>query len=422
MQPCKGSFIAMAQFLVIGAGILGLSTALALQDRGLSVTLVDDAPLVPSASWGNAGHIAVEQVEPLASPGTLCGVPGRLLARDDALSLPFRDIRHWLPFGIRLALASRPARFRHGAAALKGLIAQAMPAWQRLVTSLDQPGLLKQDGHYVLWDTPQGAAAGLARWQASDTGTTKFRAIDADEAEQLNTLLRRPPAGGIRFQGSGHIDSHDRLFQAMREKICARGGQIVRGSAVRLPVTDGKAAARLADGTLLAGNGIVVTAGVASRPLMEGLGHRVPMIAERGYHLHAQPGNWPADLPPLVFEDRSLIVTRFADYLRCSSFVEFSHPDSPADPQKWERLRGRVQALGLPFPLPAQEWVGSRPTLPDYLPAIGRSDRAGNLFYAFGHQHLGLTLGPISAELIASIAIGQATSFDLSPFNLDRFG
>lgn len=412
----------MPQFLVIGAGILGLSTALALQDRGLSVTLVDEASDVPPASWGNAGHIAVEQVEPLASPATLRGVPGRLLAADDALSLPPRDIRHWLPFGVRLALASRPASFHRGSKALKALISHSMPAWERLVANLGQPGLLKQDGHFVLWDTPQSASAGLARWQTSDTGTTKFRSINTEEAAQLRDLLGREVAGGIRFQGSGHIESHDRLFHAMRQKMLARGGQITRGKVIRLPVTDGMATVRLADGTLLAGDGIIVTAGIASRPLMEGLGHTVPMIAERGYHLHAEPGDWPAELPPLVFEDRSLIVTRFADYLRCSSFVEFSHPDSPADSQKWERLRGRVRALGLPFPLPAKEWVGSRPTLPDYLPAIGRSDRAGNLFYAFGHQHLGLTLGPISAELIATMASGQHPALDLLPFDLNRFG
>jgi D-amino-acid dehydrogenase len=306
--------------------------------------------------------------------------------------------------------------------ALKGLVTHSMPAWQRLVSGLGQPGLLRQDGHYVLWDTPQSAAAGLARWQASDTGTTDFRPIDREETAQLRALLGRDPAGGIRFRGSGQIDSHDRLFQAMREKLLGHGGQIVTGKAIALPVTDGRAAVRLADGTLLAGDGIIVTAGVASRPLMESLGHRVPMIAERGYHLHAPPGEWPADLPPLVFEDRSLIVTRFADYLRCSSFVEFSHPDSPADPQKWDRLRRRVQALGLPFPLPAGEWVGSRPTLPDYLPAIGRSDRADNLFYAFGHQHLGLTLGPLTGELIAAQATSQRPALDLSPFDLDRFG
>ncbi|AUN33841.1 NAD(P)/FAD-dependent oxidoreductase [Niveispirillum cyanobacteriorum] len=409
----------MRSFLVVGGGIVGYSVALALQARGRSVVIVDDAPSVPAASWGNAGHIAVEQVEPLASPATLRGVPKRLLAKDDALSLPLRDVRHWLPFGMRLAAAARPDRFRAGKAALSPLIGGAMGAWERLVQGVGQPDLLIQDGHFVIWDTPVSAARGLTAWQAADTGTTRFRPIDADEREWLTRLLGRAPAGAIRFTGSGHIASHDLLFTALRRHFVERGGVMVTGRAVGLPVTDGKTAVALSDGRVLTADGVVVAAGVASKPLLEGIGHKVPMIAERGYHLHADVGHWPTDLPPLVFEDRALIVTRFRDYLRASSFVEFSHPDSPPDPAKWERLRGRIRDLGLPFPLPAREWVGCRPTLPDYLPAIGRSDRAANLFYAFGHQHLGLTLGPVTGERIAALVTDQGP--DLSAFDLNRF-
>lgn len=235
----------------------------------------------------------------------------------------------------------------------------------------------------------------------------------------LTALLGHAPAGAVRFLGSGHIAGHDLLFDAMRARFTAQGGVVRQGRAVALTLADGRAQVVLAGGDVLSPAQIVITAGVASRPLMEGLGHAVPMIAERGYHLHTSPGTWPADLPPVVFEDRALIVTRFRDYLRASSFVEFSHPDSPPDAGKWDRLRGRIRALGLPFDLPGAEWLGARPTLPDYLPAIGRSKVARNLLYAFGHQHLGLTLAPATADIVADMAAGQGrgpTAFDLSRF------
>lgn len=415
----------MDGFLVVGGGVLGFCTALALQDRGLCVTLLDEGAAVKPASWGNAGHIAVEQVEPLAAPATLRAVPGRLLARDDALSLPPRDVCHWLPFGVRLALASRPERFRAGRAALAGLMAGAMPAWERLVAGLGRPDLLIRDGHYVIWDSPASAARGLARLAAGDHGTARFRPLEPGDGAKgegaiLAALLGRVPAGAARCVGSGHIAGHDLLFDALRGRFLERGGVLLRGRAVGLPLAAGRARVVVEGGAELAPEGVVVAAGVASRGLMEGLGHRVPMIAERGYHLQTEPGRWPADLPPLVFEDRSLIVTRFRDYLRASSFVEFSHPDSPPDPAKWERLRARIRALGLPFALPGVEWMGCRPTLPDYLPAIGRSVRAANLLYAFGHQHLGLTLGPVTGQMVADMAMGQGRA--PAAFDLARFG
>jgi D-amino-acid dehydrogenase len=127
------------------------------------------------------------------------------------------------------------------------------------------------------------------------------------------------------------------------------------------------------------------------------------------------------DMPPVVFEDRSMIVTRFESGLRAASFVEFSSLSAPPDPRKWQRLRTHAAALGLPIEVDARPWIGARPTLPDYLPAIGRSDRAENLLYAFGHQHLGLTLGPLTGEIIAALATGAPPPVDATPFSLRRF-
>jgi glycine/D-amino acid oxidase-like deaminating enzyme len=172
---------------------------------------------------------------------------------------------------------------------------------------------------------------------------------------------------------------------------------------------------------VLAGDAIVVAAGAASGILLRPIGLSVPVIAERGYHIQSDGAGWPGDLPPVVFEDRSMIVTRFSSGLRAASFVEFAAIDRVPDPRKWARLRAHAAALGLPFRGEVGEWIGARPTLPDYLPAIGHSHTAQNLFYAFGHQHLGLTLGPITGEAIAALIAGEALPLDLSPFDLARF-
>jgi D-amino-acid dehydrogenase len=144
------------------------------------------------------------------------------------------------------------------------------------------------------------------------------------------------------------------------------------------------------------------------------------VIAERGYHLEGGADHWD-DLPPVVFEDRSLILTRFGDRLRAASFVEFGREASPPDPRKWARLRRHLSELGVRLEGPVAEWMGARPTLPDYLPAIGASRRVGGLYYAFGHQHLGLTLAAVTGELVAALMSGAAPSTDLAPFDLDRF-
>jgi D-amino-acid dehydrogenase len=154
---------------------------------------------------------------------------------------------------------------------------------------------------------------------------------------------------------------------------------------------------------------------------MEAVGHKVPMIAERGYHIRADAADWPADLPPVVYEERSMIITRYRNSVQAASFVELGRVDAPADPRKWDRLEQHVAQLGLPIRGPFTRWMGCRPTLPDYLPAIGRSQKADNLFYAFGHQHLGLTLAPITARLMTALITGGALAMPTEPFDIARF-
>ena len=392
---------------VIGGGIIGLNVALALQERGLAVVIIDQALDTPSASWGNAGHIASEQVEPLASWASVRSLPSRLYALGGAAAFPARAIGAWLPFGLQLMAASRPARFAKGKAAMTALLAESLPAWRRRVANLGKADLLKEDGHIILWESDASAKAGRAAWQQADTGTATWRDLSAAEGAALQGRCKTPIAGGIRFQGSASIADPTDLLSAMCSKFEASGGTFEHK--VATAVTPSRA-----DIT-------VICAGVASGKLMESFGHSAPIIAERGYHIQATNQMWGEGLQPLVFEDRSVVVTQFRSALRATSFVEFARASDPPDPGKWRRLIDHAKAIGLPFDEGCDTWVGARPTLPDYLPAIGRSDRAPGLFYAFGHNHLGLTTGPITGELVAALVTGEAPSVDLSPFSLARF-
>lgn len=397
--------------LVIGGGIVGLCSALALRERGFEVKLLDDAPARPPASWGNVGHIATEQVAPLASWPMALETPRRLMLAGGPVSFPPTAIGTWLPFGLRLLAAGSPGRFARGKAALSALLARALPAWRARAAGLGVPDLVRENGHLVCWESTVSAdrgRRGLAETIAE--GVTRHEATAADGAA-LARAIGRPVAGAARYTGTGSVSDPGAVLEALRHAFLDTGGRIETGIA-------GPERLRRRESAL-----VVITAGVRSGALMEALGHPTPIVAERGYHIQSAEAarDWPEDLPPVVFEDRALVVSRFGSGLRATSFVEFTRHEAPPDPRKWARLHAHMAELGHPFGADATTWHGSRPTLPDYLPAIGRSSKDPRVIYAFGHQHLGLTLGPITGEIVADLATDERPAIDLSPFAVERF-
>jgi glycine/D-amino acid oxidase-like deaminating enzyme len=406
--------------LVIGGGIVGKACALALCRAGETVLALDPQSPSRPASYGNAGHIALEQVEPLASPAALASAFRRLFPLGGALDFRLADIAAWGPWAARFIRASTPEGAAHGKRALGGLLQDALPAWRRLAASLGRPDLLVEHGHVVVWESPETARAGLAAWRAADTGQARLTALSDPMRRGLLQSLKAPIAGGARFENTGQVRDPALVLESLDEAFTASGGRRQVGRAMRLRTADRRIEVLLEDGQWLKPERVLVAGGVGSGALLRDLGHVAPVIAERGYHLEGGAGDW-GDLPPVVFEDRSLILTRFGDRLRAASFVEFGRESSPPDPRKWARLHRHLAELGIRMEGPIAEWMGARPTLPDYLPAIGASRRADNLYYAFGHQHLGLTLAAVTGELVAALMGGTATAVDLAPFDLDRF-
>ncbi len=406
----------MAHNIVIGGGIIGLSCGLSLLARGEAVTLIDDDAQGLAASWGNAGHIAVEQVEPLASLATIRSLPQRLFCLGGAASFPPRAFPHWLPFGLRLLAASRPAAFTRGCDALHGLLGLAMPAWQHRVAEIGAPDLLRAGGHLIAWHDPRKAQAGRNAWHSAMTGTARVIDASASDLAAIARLCVPPPVAAIRIEGTGQIADLRRLRACLIASFHARGGRTMSGTATLRRNGD------RVEFPGIAADRVLICAGARSADLLASAGHRVPLIAERGYHLRCDASGWPEDMPPLVFEERAMIVTRYESALQLASFIEFNRVGARPDVRKWMRLEQHATQLGLPVQGPFQRWMGCRPTLPDYLPAIGRSRHVGNLYYAFGHQHLGLTLAPLTGELVAGLIAGEQPPLPLAPFDIARFG
>jgi D-amino-acid dehydrogenase len=413
--PVKG-----AEILVIGGGMVGSACALALQHAGARATLVDPGDARARASFGNAGQICIDHCEPGANLANVWSAAGRLFAFGGPLDFRARDWDLWAPWTAEYLRACLPGRFRSGTAATAALQARSIPAWRTLLDLAGRPDLLEPVGYFGLWENEAAARFGTAALQRSDLGPATVRPVTPQELARLREVFAGRPAGGVLFDNSAKLRDPGGTVEALQAAFAAAGGVLLQGRVARLE-TAGRTSAVLDSGERLSPQRIVVCGGVRSRSLMRDLGVRAPLIAERGYHLHFAEHRWPADVAPALFQDRWVLATRFDTGVRLTSFTELARPDTPPDPRKWAALRRHAEALGVPVEGEGEEWMGARPTLPDFLPAIGRVAGRPEVLYAFGHQHVGVTLAAATAEAVLELAGAETTPPRLGAFDLQRF-
>lgn len=406
----------MSRIWVVGGGVIGAAAAVRLAQAGWQVGLVDPGDEQARASFGNAGQICPELSEPLASWGTAKGAFRRLYAFGGPLDFRLSDIGLWGPWALRYLKAC--GYFEANTAALASLQQRTVPAWRELLASIGRPDLLLDLPHTGVWESERTAAAGVAAMQHANLGPAGVRALTTAEVAKLAERFAGRPKGGVVFRGPVKLADPGETVQALHTALAALGVEIRTGRVTRLKAATEGVTLELEGGEKIKADNVLIAAGARSASLTRQAGLKAPLLAERGYHLAYPDHDWPEGQGPVVFEDRGVFLTRHTSGVRMTGFTEIGRPDAPPDPRKWRTLERHIRELQVPVRGEPSRWMGSRPSLPDFLPAIGRK---GPILYAFGHQHIGMTLGAATADAVVELASANATPERMKPFSLARF-
>lgn len=407
--------------VIVGAGVVGVNIALALQSAGRKVRLVDRTGPGAGASSGNAGAFAFADIVPLATPGVIRAAPKWLLDPLGPLSIPPSYALTIAPWLMRFWRASRRDRFPRIMQAQAALIELSRGALERLALDVDGEHLLQREGQLKLYAGEARFRRSMIHWDARRDHGIRF-----DLLQSADAIAEIQPGLSPDFTHAGFtpdwINTRDPLtwLDTLLEAFRGRGGMVDTLDIRRIQPAEDHALV-LGDGKTLRARHVVVAAGAWSRPLALSLGDRVPLETERGYNTSLPPGAF--DLRThLTFPDHGFVVSRISDGVRVGGAVELAGLSKPAN---FRRARALLDKAGRFLPELATheglEWMGFRPSLPDSLPVIGPSPRTGTVVYAFGHGHLGLTQAAATAELVRDLICDRPMPIDIRPFSAARF-
>lgn len=409
------------EVMVLGAGMVGTCTALQLALRGHAVALVDRREPGRETSFGNAGLIQREAVEPYAFPRELAKL-ARVAARQGA------DV-HWHADAMpalaqplaRYWANSGPARYPALAAAHAALIAHCLVEHETLVRQAGASDLVRREGYRTLYRSPEtfDEAVAHAHRIERDTGV-RHTVLDGAALARAEPGLRRPLPGAIHWLDPWSVSDPGELVRRYARLFVQAGGRLVRGDAGSLQSTAGGWRLGTEEGALQAPHAVLAL-GPWSATLAARFGQRIPLFAKRGYHRHYRAPHGPS-LTSLD-ADRGYVLAPMQAGLRLTTGAEFARLDAPPSPvqlRRAERLAGELFDLG--EPVEDTPWLGARPCTPDMLPVTGAAPGQPGLWMNFGHAHQGFTLGPVSGRLLAELMEGGPTFVDAAPYAPERFG
>lgn len=409
---------------VIGAGVVGLSTALWLQKKGLEVVLVDPTPPLPgvsfrnAASFGNAATIAPSGIFPTAAPGILWKVPGMLLRRDGPLTLYWRDLLDLTPWLAAFLTASLRRRQNGTISALGSLMRVLEEGHAPLMEEVGGIRLGRGKGSIHLYRTEEEAQSAKKSNERRRAEGIEAQYLSRDDIAAMEPNLAPGYSGGTIFPGCFVIDSPEAYCRGLAEAIQKRGGRFVTAKAERIESgTDGVRVH--AGGQVITADRLVISAGAWSRGLSRQVGDRLNMNTERGYHV-AFAHDQPLLTHPVMYPSDGFFLTPLSHQIRAAGTVDLGGLDKPARQSRLDVLEKKARQMVPALGERQDTWMGFRPSTPDSLPFIGPSPKDPRIIYACGHGHLGLTLGGITGKFVSELMTGEKPSVDLTPFSPAR--
>ena len=415
-----------ADVLVLGAGMVGVSAALHLQRRGRDVMLVERHEFAgEETSYGNAGIIECASVFPYMFPRDLSAIVRYAMNRAPEVRYRPADLPAFLPWLLRYFLASAPDRALRGAMAVLPLIQRSLIEHELLMREANVPELLQRSGWIKLFRSESSLARAVREFERARQYGVEGKLLDREGIAQSEPSLTGEFAGGIHLPAPGFVPDPGGLVKAYADLFKRKGGRFLNADAATLEQMSGgwRVGGKGGNGNAALAREAVVTLGPWSDLVFRPLGYSIPLSIKRGYHLHLAPRGNAVLHHPVLDADQGFVLAPMTRGIRLTTGVEFANREAPATPVQIERALPRAHAL---FPLgeavDAKPWKGARPCLPDMLPVIGKAPRHAGLWFDFGHQHHGLTLGPVTGRLLAEMMTGEAPFADPTPFAAERFG
>ena len=406
------------EIAVIGAGVVGLAVAEALIAEGRDVTLVDPAAPGMGASYGNAGTIADYAVMPVGSPDVLKNLPSLLFDKSSPLAIRRAALPALMPWLARFALQSLPGPTRRNAAAIAALVADACPSWEALADRIGGTEILQRRGCLYIYETKAAFRAAEADMAFRRSLGINVDLISPETLAEMEPGLPPVEGGAAFFPKAIFLNDPGAMVGTLAAAVQAKA-QYVQAEARHLT--------RQFDGVIVEGPGlrlharkVILAAGAHSRALAAQAGDKVPLDTERGYHVE-----WDMPTPRLTRPScptaRGFYLCPMAGRLRVAGTVELGGLTAPPSPHRIAKLVEGARAIFPDLGAPDREWMGFRPSMPDSRPVIGPSRGGADVIHAYGHGHIGLTLAPITARLVAAVVAGREPELDLTPYLPHRF-